>query len=114
MSFLPLPTRLVAEHISDADSSTAVVLYGATLTTSAVAFNLIWRHVARGGLLVEGISADFVHDVDVRYLLGLAAYAAATLLALIAPTAALVLTVVLALMFALGPSPRPAFTKETT
>lgn len=32
----------------------------------------------------------------------------------IAPTAAIVLTVVLALMFALGPSPRPAFPAATT
>jgi len=109
VSFLPLPTRLLAEHIGDADASTAVVLYGGTLTVSAAAFNLIWRRVTRGGLLVEGVSAEFVRDVDVRYLLGLAAYATASLLALVLPVAAIVLTVVLALMFAFGPSPRPVF-----
>lgn len=103
-----------AEHIADSDASTAGLLYGGTLTASAVAFNLIWRRVVCVGLLVEGVSVDFVHDVDVRYLLGLAAYAVASGLALIAPTAAIVLTVVLALMFALGPSPRPAFPAATT
>lgn len=98
VSFLPLPTRLLAEHIGDADASTAVVLYGGTLTVSAAAFNLIWRRVTRGGLLVEGVSAEFVRDVDVRYLLGLVAYGTASLLALVLPVAAIVLTVVLALM----------------
>lgn len=107
VSFLPLPTRLVAEHTRGADANTAAVLYCGTLTMSAVAFNLIWRRAARRNLFLEATSAEFVRDVDVRYLLGLAAYAVATLLALVAPTAAIVLTVVLALMFALGPSPRP-------
>jgi len=109
ISFLPLPTRLVAEHTSGADARTAVVLYGATLTASAIAFNLIWRHVVRGGLLTEGVSAAFVRDVDIRYVLGLVAYTAATALAFVAPLPAVILTVVLAVMFVLGPSPRPAF-----
>ena len=110
VSFLPLPTRLVAEHLDGgADARTAALLYCGTLTLSALAFNLIWQRVARGNLLVEGVSTEFVRDIDVRYLLGLGAYAAATLLALVLPTVALGLTVVLALMFALGPSPRPAF-----
>ncbi len=109
VSFLPLPTRLVAEHTAGADARTAVLLYGGTLTASAIAYNLIWRHVVGSGLLVEGVSAAFVRDVDIRYLLGLAAYAAATLLAIVSPLLAIVLTVVLALMFVLGPSPRPAF-----
>lgn len=109
VSFLPLPTRLVAEHTAGADARTAVLLYGGTFTANAIAFNMIWRHVVRAGLLVEGVSAAFVRDVDIRYLLGLASYAAATLLALISPPFAIVLTVVLALMFVLGPSPRPAF-----
>src|SRR6476469_605198 len=38
VSFLPLPTGLVAEHTTGADGRTAALLYGATLTASAVAF----------------------------------------------------------------------------
>lgn len=109
VSFLPLPTRLVAEHTSGADARTAALLYGGTLTASAVVYNLIWRHVVRAGLAGDGLSAAFVRDVDVRYLIGLSSYAAATLLAVVSPLLAVVLTAVLALMFALGPSPRPAF-----
>jgi uncharacterized membrane protein len=48
VSFLPLPTRLVAEHTTGADARTAMLLYGATLTGCSVAFNLIWRLAAGG------------------------------------------------------------------
>jgi hypothetical protein len=43
------------------------------LTGCAIAFNLIWRHLARAELLVAGLRPEFVRDVTVRYLLGLAA-----------------------------------------
>ena len=106
VSFLPLPTRLVAEHTSGADARTAALLYGGTLTANAIAFNLIWWRTVRAHLLVEGVQPAFVRDVTVRYLLGLVAYGAATLIAFVSPRATVVVTVVLALMFLLGPSPR--------
>jgi uncharacterized membrane protein len=112
VSFLPLPTRLVAEHTSGADARTAVLLYGGTLTANAIAFNLIWRRVVRRGLLVDGVRPAFIRDVDVRYLGGLAAYAAATLVAFASPLAAVLLTVALALMFLLGPSPRAGLSPD--
>ena len=106
VAFLPLPTRLVAQHTSGADGRTAMLLYGATLTGCAMAFNLIWRHTVRRGLLVEGVDPEFRHDVDIRYLAGLGGYLAATLLALIQPWLTLAVTALLALLFLLGPSPR--------
>ncbi|MGH3426033.1 MAG: TMEM175 family protein [Mycobacteriales bacterium] len=109
VSFLPLPTRLVAEHTTGADAGTAMLLYGGTLTGAAVAFNHIWYYSQRRGLLFDGISAEFQRDVDLRYLAGLVGYVAATLLALVTPWLTLLLTAVLALVFLLGPSPRPAF-----
>jgi uncharacterized membrane protein len=60
VSFLPVPTRLLAEHTTGADARTAMALYGATLTACAVSFNIIWRYAVRRRLLVEGVSADFV------------------------------------------------------
>jgi uncharacterized membrane protein len=114
VSFLPLPTRLVAEHTDGADARTAVLLYGGTLTANAVAFNLIWRRAVQANLLLDGVSPEFVHDVDVRYLLGLIAYALATLIAFVAPLAAVLVTVVLALVFLLGPSPRSGLNHEAT
>jgi uncharacterized membrane protein len=112
VSFLPLPTRLVAEHTSGADARTAVLLYGGTLTANAIAFNLIWRRVVQAGLLVDGVHPAFVRDVNIRYVLGLIAYAAATLIAFVSPLAAVLLTVALAVMFLLGPSPRSGLAQE--
>lgn len=91
-----------------------MLLYGGRLAASAVAFNLIWRHLTRAQLLVPGVSEAFRRDVDIRYLAGLAAYTAATLLALVSPLLALVVTVILALVFVLGPSPRSALPAPTT
>ncbi len=108
VAFLPLPTRLVAQHTSGADARTAMLLYGATLTGCALAFNLIWRHTVRAGLLADGVDPGFRRDVDIRYLTGLAGYLAATLLALIQPWLTLAATALLALLFLLGPSPRAA------
>jgi len=106
VSFLPLPTRLVAEHTSGVDARTAALLYGGTLTACAVGFNLVWHRAVRANLLVEGVQPAFIRDVNVRYLLGLVAYAGATLIAFASPVATVLLTVALALVFLLGPSPR--------
>jgi uncharacterized membrane protein len=109
VAFVPLPTRLVAEHTVGADARTASLLYGATLIGSAITFNLIWRHLVRADLLAAGLTPEFVRDVTVRYLLGLAGYVTATLLALVWPLLTVLAGALLALMFALGPSVRPAF-----
>ena len=112
VSFLPLPTRLVAEHTSGADARTAVLLYGGTLTANAVAFNLIWWRAVQANLLIDGVQSAFVRDVSVRYLLGMIAYGAATLIAFISPRTAVLVTVVLALIFLLGPSPRSGLAED--
>jgi uncharacterized membrane protein len=104
-SFLPFPTALVAEHTSGPDARTAMLLYGGTLTACAIAFNLIWWHASRH-LLAAGVSGAFRRDVTIRYLVGLAGYLAATLLALVQPWLTVAATALLAIVFVLGPSPR--------
>jgi uncharacterized membrane protein len=106
VSFLPFPTTLVAEHTSGPDARTAMLPYGATLTACAIAFNLIWWHASRH-LLTGSVSDAFRKDVSTRYLIGLAGYLAATLLALVQPWLTLAATAALAFVFILGPSPRP-------
>jgi uncharacterized membrane protein len=108
VSFLPFPTTLVAEHTGGPDATTAMLLYGATLTACAAAFNLIWWHASRR-LLTAGVSEAFRRDVSIRYLVGLVAYLATTLLALVQPWLTLAATALLALVFLLGPSPRSAW-----
>jgi uncharacterized membrane protein len=109
VSFLPFPTRLIADYTNGSDAATAMLLYGGTLTLCAVAFNVIWHYASHNGLLRAGISAEFIRDVTRRYRWGLTVYAISTLLALINPWLTLIASAVLALFFLLGPSPRPAF-----
>jgi hypothetical protein len=56
----------------------------------------------------------FVRDVSVRYLLGMIAYGPATLIAFISPGTAVLVTVVLALLFLLGPSPRSGLPEDSS
>ena len=113
VTFLPLPTQLVAEHThNDADGRVAMLVYGLTLVGSALSFNLIWRYAGRRGLLADAVSAEFCRDVDIRYLAGLCGYIFAAALAFVVPWLTLAVTAVLALVFLLGPSPRAAIADE--
>ena len=109
---VPKLDKLVLIPLPEANARTAALLYGATLAGCAIAFNLIWHHLARGRLLVAGLAPEFVRDVTVRYVLGLTGYVGATLLALVLPLLTVLVSALLALMFALGPSVRPAFRPE--
>lgn len=113
VTFLPLPTQLVAEHTgTDTDAKVAMLVYGLTLAGSAVSFNLIWRYAGRRGLLADAVSPEFCRDVDIRYLAGLCGYIFAAALAFVLPWLTLAVTAVLALVFLLGPSPRAAIADE--
>jgi uncharacterized membrane protein len=112
VTFLPLPTQLVAEHTTGEDGRIAMLIYGLNLVGSAVSFNLIWRYARRRGLLADAVSPDFCRDVDVRYLAGMCGYVFAAALAFVVPWLTLVVTAVLALVFLLGPSPRAAIADE--
>src|SRR5262245_22522778 len=59
VSFLPFPTRLVAEAINLSDAErVAVIFYGASLLLITVLVNAMWRYVARNRDLLEpGVTA---------------------------------------------------------
>ncbi len=68
VSFLPFPTKLVAEAISRTSAERpAVLFYGATLAAISAIFRAIVRHVAdRGALVHEGIRAEVVEAAAER------------------------------------------------
>ena len=57
IAFLPWPTALVAEYIRDPDGRhVAAAVYGLTMVSIAVMFNLVWWYASnRGRLLVSGL-----------------------------------------------------------
>jgi len=50
VSAVPLPTALIAEHMTGADGTTAALLYGATFLGIAASFALLCAYVERRGL----------------------------------------------------------------
>src|SRR2546427_8978175 len=54
VAFLPFPTAVLAQYLPSPQHPTpAAVLYGGTLTVTAVAYNAVWRYAAGGGRLLN-------------------------------------------------------------
>jgi uncharacterized membrane protein len=92
VAFIPFPTRLIAEHIRDENARAATLIYGATLTATAVMFIAVWFSAALGDrLLRRDHDPAVVRGMSQSYLPGPWIYLTATLLALLSPTLAAVL-----------------------
>ena len=110
VSFLPFPTRLMAETIRNSDAeTTAAIFYGTTLLAISVVTWALWQTVARNRDLLR----PDVTDDEVRAILRMTApniggYAAGILLARLVPQAAVfafLITSIVALMRARGTPP---------
>jgi uncharacterized membrane protein len=90
VSFVPFPTRLVAETIHNENTErTAVVFYGGTLLVISVITAVMWRIVAVSpDLLRPEYAEDEVRALARRAEPNLAFYAGFTAFALLAPRAA--------------------------
>jgi uncharacterized membrane protein len=99
---VPFPTALVAEYLGHAGQVTAAVVYNGTLIAIAICFNLLWRSASRHGrLLYEDHDRDAVRHITESYRYGPLWYVAALALAFVSVTASLLLTLALAIYFAL-------------
>ena len=80
IAFIPFPTRLLATYVQTGDGRAAAVLYGITLTTTAVFFNLMWRYaIGDGGrLLRPDADRRQVDGITRSYRPGVPMYAGAT------------------------------------
>ena len=105
IAFIPFPTRLLAQHIQDDGAEAAALLYGSTLTLTAVFFNVIWRYAAWGRrLLRHDAEEKAVQGISRSYALGPPIYLAATVVAFKSPVASAALFGVLAIFYTLESS----------
>ena len=90
VSFLPFPTRLLAEHLEEQDAArTAVTLYGVVLLLIAGTVAALWRYAVRDDLVKPALNDDLV--LLTRQLTpGLAGYLLMILLGLLLPRVAVV------------------------
>jgi uncharacterized membrane protein len=100
VAFIPFPTRLLAGHLREDGAEAAALLYGITLTATAVMFSVIWFSAAVGRrLLRDDADPKVVSGITRSYLPGPWIYLAATLVALLSPVASAVLYGAIALFY---------------
>ena len=105
VAFIPFPTRLVAEHIRDDGARAAALAYGITLTTTAILFSVLWFYAVVGRRLVaEDADQRVISGISRSYIPGIPTYAAATLIALWSPVAAVTMFAAIALFYVLESS----------
>jgi uncharacterized membrane protein len=90
VAFLPFPTRLVAEAIRDRSAErAAAIFYGACLLAIAVLFSALWAAVARDRrLLKPEVTDEEVNSILIASSPSIGFYAGAIALAIVAPRAA--------------------------
>jgi TMEM175 potassium channel family protein len=104
ISFTPFPTRVVAQHMENpSDREAAALLYGSTMTLTAICFFSVWFYGSRR-LLRPDTDRREVSGITRSYLPGAPMYATATLIALISPIASLVIFAALTVFYAVSSS----------
>ena len=104
IAFVPFPTRVVAEFArSEHDRRAAALLYGITMTVTAIFFISLWLY-GSWRLLRPDADRREVSGITRSYLPGTPMYGTATLVAFVSPIASLVLFGAIALVYAVSSS----------
>jgi len=75
VSFLPFPTRLLAQYLSsDNPERVAVTIYGLTLLAAVTLLSLLWRYAVRARLVRSDAGDDELIALTSRLTPGLAGY----------------------------------------
>ena len=75
VSFLPFPTRLLAESVEDEDAGkVATTFYGLTLLTATVLVSVLWRYAVHERLVHPDASDDEVAGISKKLAPGLGFY----------------------------------------
>jgi len=105
VAFVPFPTRILAEFVRGDDGQAAALLYGNTLTATAIFFISVSLYASRGGrLLHPNVDPKEVSGITRSYLPGTPMYAGATLVAFVSPEASAVLFGVIAAFYMVSSS----------
>jgi uncharacterized membrane protein len=75
VSFLPLPTRLLADNIGQAGPErVAATIYGANLVLAVAMLLVLWRYAVRAGLVRPDAADEEIQLLTKRLIPGLTAY----------------------------------------
>jgi uncharacterized membrane protein len=106
VAFIPFPTGVVASTLRHGDLESAALLYGATLTLTAIMFSALWFYAAlsNGRLLRQDADPRVVSGISRSFFPGPYIYLLATLIALVSPTTSVVLYAAIAVFYILESS----------
>ena len=102
IAFVPFPTAVLAQFVETDGARAAAVLYGATLTLTAINFFVWWSYASRGRRLIrDDVPDEVVVDITQAYLPGTLLYAGAMVVGFFAPWVSAGLYLAIALFYAL-------------
>jgi uncharacterized membrane protein len=105
VTFLPYPTSLVAEYYGRSGETTATALYAGTFFVMACSFTAVWRYAShRYRLVGKEVTAERIRTINRQYLLGPTVYGFALIMAFLNVVVSLLITVALAIFFAVTAS----------
>jgi uncharacterized membrane protein len=102
VAFIPFPTRLIAEYLTDdfANARAATVAFGVTLTITAAFFNALWLYASRSRrLLREDADEALVAGITRSFRPGVPIYVLATLVGILSPIASFILYTLIAAFY---------------
>ena len=100
VSFLPFPTRLVAESLQHAGEQPAVLAYAATFVVMAIVYNVWWRYASGGRrLIAERVPDRAVRAISRAFDPGVPLYAITFAVAFWSPIANVALTFAIAAFY---------------
>jgi uncharacterized membrane protein len=102
IAFVPFPTAVLAQFIETDGARAAAVLYGATLTLTALTYLAWWRYASAGRRLIgDEVPDDVIDDITRAYTPGMLLYGGAALIAFLQPWASAAAYLAIAVFYAL-------------
>ena len=102
VSFLPFPTRLLAENISERDAErVSATVYGINLFLASVLVSVLWRYAVRERLVRPDAADEEVQTLTKRLTPGLAGYLVVIVLGVFLPFVAVLGYLAIAVYFIL-------------
>ena len=102
IAFVPFPTAVLAQFIETDGARAAAVLYGATLTLTAINFFFWWRYASRDRrLIAAGVPDHVVDDITRAYVPGTLLYGGSAIVSFFAPWVGAALYLGIAVFYAL-------------
>lgn len=100
VSFMPFPTKLVAQYLQKPGEHDAVIAYAATMLLMASIYNVWWRY-ARGSrrLIGDSVSDASLVAVDRAFNPGVPLYGSVFVVAFFSPLASVLMTLAIAVFY---------------